>query len=712
MLSVVIPARNEIYLEPTIRDILSKSKGEIEVIAVLDGYLPDPPIDMNDDRVTFLHFEKSIGQRPAINIAARHARGKYILKTDAHSMFDEGFDVKLAADCKPNWTVIPRMYNMDIENWKPKERKLTDYMWIRSYNDKDKPLRHNYFRDGKTFARVWPEHWINFKKWYRKRPLIDDVMTGQGACFFMELDRFWELEGMDENHGQWGQMGVELACKAWLSGGRQVVNKKTWFAHWFRGGGGPGFPWPSSAKADRKARDYSIDLWSNDKWHKQIHPLMWLVNKFDCQVSPLKLPTWNGERMVSKEMKKKMSNKIIIPYEDPRKPQPYTQKYARLHCKNPVGKVKSASIRPSPKEGVPWFAMTRKFGVRTTYKNLLRYTNPLKLDGAQWVGETIDPLIKRTIKGEEFTDDQLKALPYYEYLVSRLNPLVNPPTGPNRKGVKHCMKKIKDLISLVHSMKSDGMQSPLDFYVDSIQDNGKYRIIIKRGTRRLRIAYFLGWEFITGRIWKTRHLVDTFIQTASWPEGEGILTKLASKQFAKYGRKATDKYYKHNYTYIYDKKFGECKKGTILEIGVAHGASLKLWQDAYPNAVVCGIDKKLRVKDQYKDLRIRLFEGDYTDVNFLTEVAEEQGPFNLIIDDCSHIPSEQKIAFETLWPYLKSDRNRGALYVIEDFYHNFDKRHKDNNMLSTVKGFIDKLYLTNEIKEISFHPGVVIITKA
>ena len=165
MVSVVIPSRLEKYLEQTIRSILSAAEGEIEVIAVLDGYLPDPQIDLKDKRVMFLHYPEPIGQRAAINAGARAAKGKYILKTDAHSMFDKGFDVKLAADCEYDWTVIPRMYNLDAEKWTPKLTKVTDYMWIRSYNAKDKPLRHNYFRDGKTFARPWPEHWQNYKKY-------------------------------------------------------------------------------------------------------------------------------------------------------------------------------------------------------------------------------------------------------------------------------------------------------------------------------------------------------------------------------------------------------------------------------------------------------------------------------------------------------------------------------------------------------------------
>ena len=36
--SIVIPSRREPLLTPTIKDLLVKAKGEIEVIAVLEGY--------------------------------------------------------------------------------------------------------------------------------------------------------------------------------------------------------------------------------------------------------------------------------------------------------------------------------------------------------------------------------------------------------------------------------------------------------------------------------------------------------------------------------------------------------------------------------------------------------------------------------------------------------------------------------------------------
>jgi len=272
MLSIIIPARNEIYLEKTIKNVLDNAEGEIEILVVLDGYIPEPQIIMNDERVIFIHNKESIGQRQSINQAAKIAKGKYIMKLDAHCAVDKGFDVKLAQDCEYDWTVIPRMYNLDVLSWQPKLHKRTDYMYI--------GLREN----GELRAEYYDKQPDTDKE-------IDNIMCCMGPCFFMQKDRFWELGGCDENHGGWGSQGIEVACKAWLSGGRLVVNKKTWFAHWFRGGGVPeghtsGFPYHLSGKAVEHARAYSKDLWLNNKWDKQVRNFDWLLNKF----SP---PNWN-----------------------------------------------------------------------------------------------------------------------------------------------------------------------------------------------------------------------------------------------------------------------------------------------------------------------------------------------------------------------------------------------------------------------------------
>ena len=115
-LSVIIPARNEQFLQNTIDDVLKNIKADTEVIVILDGYWPKKGIPPKSN-LTIIHHEISIGQRAAVNEAAKLSQSKYIMKLDAHCIVDEGFDIKLMADCEYDWTVIPTMYNLHAFNW-------------------------------------------------------------------------------------------------------------------------------------------------------------------------------------------------------------------------------------------------------------------------------------------------------------------------------------------------------------------------------------------------------------------------------------------------------------------------------------------------------------------------------------------------------------------------------------------------------------------
>lgn len=291
-LSVLIPSRNEMFLARTIEDILLNIQGDTEIIAVLDGAPADPPLP-NDPRVRVIEHTESIGQRAATNEAARASSAKYVMKVDAHCAFDKGFDVKLMADCQPDWTVIPRMYNLHGFDWQCKAcgnrtyqgGKPTECVQCKQPAEFERVMVWQPRLSRRTdFARF--DRNLHFQYWgsYKKRPEaqgdIADVMCCVGAGWMMERERYWELDGMDEAHGSWGQMGVELACKSWLSGGRQVVNKKTWFSHMFRTQPGFGFPYPMSGEAQERAREYSRWLWEGGNWGKAIHPLSWLIEKF------------------------------------------------------------------------------------------------------------------------------------------------------------------------------------------------------------------------------------------------------------------------------------------------------------------------------------------------------------------------------------------------------------------------------------------------
>ena len=105
---------------------------------------------------------------------------------------------------------------------------------------------------------------------------------------------------------------------------------------------------------------------------------------------------------------------------------------------------------------------------------------------------------------------------------------------------------------------------------------------------------------------------------------------------------------------------------SILEIGVKGGGSTALWKALFPAATVVGMDIKLRpslVADLSADGVVYL-KGDQTDVARLREIAAAHGPFDLIIDDGSHVTEHQETTIRALLPTVRP----GGFYVVEDIH--------------------------------------------
>ena len=111
--SIIIPSKNERYLNSTIKDVLQKAKEEIEIIVILDGYWEKQVID----NVIYLHKGKSEGMRSAINSGVAIASGEYIMKIDAHCMLDEEFDIKLKQHHQDNWIQVPTRKRLNPSCW-------------------------------------------------------------------------------------------------------------------------------------------------------------------------------------------------------------------------------------------------------------------------------------------------------------------------------------------------------------------------------------------------------------------------------------------------------------------------------------------------------------------------------------------------------------------------------------------------------------------
>jgi glycosyltransferase involved in cell wall biosynthesis len=298
-LSVLIPARNEAYLNHTVADVLEHTSTTTEVIVVFDGQWPETPLPQHA-RVKVIYVPESIGQRAATNLAARLSTATYVAKLDAHCGVAPGFDrvlIESARELGPDVTQIPAQYNLHVFDWvcdvcgwradqSPVQTECASCKGTLHREIVWKTRRRTEFWRFNTEPKF--EYWSAYKYRPESKGDICDVMSSLGACFFMERKRFWQLGGLDEAHGSWGSFGIEIACKSWLSGGRHVVNKSTWFSHFFRVGG-HGFPYPISGSQQDAARSYSRDLWFNNKWPGQVRPLSWLIEKF----APV--PSWHDE---------------------------------------------------------------------------------------------------------------------------------------------------------------------------------------------------------------------------------------------------------------------------------------------------------------------------------------------------------------------------------------------------------------------------------
>lgn len=342
-LSILIPARCERFLKETVEDALKNIEADTEIIVTLDGQWADPVL-VQHERVNIIYVPEAIGQRAATNVACKLSRAKYVMKLDAHCSFDKGFDRKMIelfksfegwvcreghlnkekGPCKEevvdmesdyadynkecgedtswqnsdNITAVPIMRNLWAYDWKCYKCGLRIYQDKKAYCDvcktgdhmKRKMLwigKHN--PQSTSFCFDSEPHFQYFEEWKHREPYTTDkktkgyteTMSLQGSCFMLTRENYWKWGVCDEKAGSWGNQGLEVACATWLSGGRVLVNHKTWYAHMFRTKGDVfGFPYPQSGRGVDKTKKYIKDKFWSKKHPGQIHPVSWLVKKF------------------------------------------------------------------------------------------------------------------------------------------------------------------------------------------------------------------------------------------------------------------------------------------------------------------------------------------------------------------------------------------------------------------------------------------------
>ena len=130
----------------------------------------------------------------------------------------------------------------------------------------------------------------------------------------------------------------------------------------------------------------------------------------------------------------------------------------------------------------------------------------------------------------------------------------------------------------------------------------------------------------------------------------------------------------------------------LLEIGCGKGGSLQMWKRFFgPHARIVGIDIDSQcsafAEDQI-DIRI----GDQANQAFLSSVVAEFGPFDIIIDDGSHMMAHVNASFDVLYPGL----NRNGVYLVEDLHTAYWEEyggglHRKSTFIERCKDFFDFL---------------------
>lgn len=163
----------------------------------------------------------------------------------------------------------------------------------------------------------------------------------------------------------------------------------------------------------------------------------------------------------------------------------------------------------------------------------------------------------------------------------------------------------------------------------------------------------------------------------------------------------TDKEGDHFYGRWYERFLSPLREMPVclLEIGVggyedptAGGESLRMWKEYFPAGTVVGIDvyeKRLPQED-----RIRLVQGSQDDPGFLHDVGRRHGPFDVIVDDGSHLSSHVITSFVHLFEHLTPH----GIYVIEDLqtsywpaFQGVDEIDEPYSSMGFLKALVDGL---------------------
>ena len=149
-----------------------------------------------------------------------------------------------------------------------------------------------------------------------------------------------------------------------------------------------------------------------------------------------------------------------------------------------------------------------------------------------------------------------------------------------------------------------------------------------------------------------------------------------------------------SYFQVYEKIFSKYKNKKIkfVEIGVANGGSLFMWQKFFgKKAKIIGIDLNPNAKKLEK-YGFKIYIGSQSDKNFWENFYKKEGKIDLILDDGGHKNLQQISTVHYSLPHIKD----GGKIVIEDTSLSYVKKEFYNpskySFINYAKNIIDIIH--------------------
>lgn len=153
----------------------------------------------------------------------------------------------------------------------------------------------------------------------------------------------------------------------------------------------------------------------------------------------------------------------------------------------------------------------------------------------------------------------------------------------------------------------------------------------------------------------------------------------------------------HSYIDPYETLLAPYRNGCdILEVGIALGFSVKMWNEYFHNSNIVGNDISVVFDPNIPPMNnntIKIIEADATKPSFLNHLGDQM--FDVIVDDGSHMEADQIATFNLLKHRMKP----GGLYIIEDILNIDANRNRFIAMHTNCK-IMDLRHVKNRFDDV------------